>query len=586
MVATEGKASVAPINMKGNTYMASVAVYLVPSGVDWITDLTRQTQEHSEVTLAIAPSSDRFDDFGTQAAISLYVIFRGRAASITAKMILKKSTLNTIETSTSRVLRQLTDRPIELKYALKDYEFLTAVASRMDYRSAVNFLGPELAKEALVAIHDVGALMHFSPGASDLRTLRELPAFGQSLLRYDEAFIAAFDVPALFSVTSHPDLPETLNFRARAPQLENDQGILISFDTNVLEKNRICVLVGENGVGKTHVLNNIGEMFGIDTPEVPDGANFRPRQVVKIPSPLDHHPDQDRAYHQLHLGRLTINSHPSTKHGWRNITGKLAKFVRGDSSGVLLDEYALLKRALAPFFDFDNLALPVRDATPPTVAGVLDHNGRSYVRPTDYEFTSEGLRTEFFGYIDTEAPPAFIEDGKIFPLSSGERALLGLAVIILHDIGRGDLVLLDEPELSLHPRMIAELMRLLGFTLNARDAYCVIATHSIYVIREIPSDGVHVLQKKENGKTADYFPMLATLGAGLTELSNVVFNDVHIREYFTVRIESAVDRAGPNLMESLLPEIRRLVGETGIRTMKKALDAHNNKDIVKEGKNG
>jgi predicted ATPase len=549
--------------------MANVAVYLTPPGMRWITEIARESPDSETAIVTVGPSSNNFNDFGTQAAIELYLTYRGQAARVSAKMILKRTASKTTEMSTSKVFDGLlAGRPVELAHALREYEFLAAIASRKDYRMVVTLLGPALAREALVAIHDTGTLQLYDPGNADLRALRELPAFGQSLLRFDEAFVAAFDVATSLSSDDDPSPTDNISFRACAPQLENEQGLLISFDHNVLEKNRICVLIGENGVGKTHVLNNVATMFGAgDTTQAPSGASFRPRKVLQIPSPLDQDNDERQ------LPRLTISQHPASERGWRSITGKIARFVRGVPDDNRQSDFVLLKRALSPFFDFDHLALPVREAAPLTFAGVLDRHGRRYVRSRDYEFTSEGRRTEFFGYIDTDAPPAFIKDDRIFALSSGERALLGLAVIILHDIGRGDLVLLDEPELSLHPRMIAELMRLLGLILNAREAYCVIATHSIYVIRETPSDAVHVLQRQAGSKTADYFPMLATLGAGLTELSNVVFDDVHIREYFTERIEAAVERTAQDSIGSLLSEIRRLVGETGIMVMNKALEA-------------
>jgi len=549
--------------------MANVAIYLVPPPVlRWITE-TSESLDPETAIIAVGPSSDRFNDFGTQAAIELYMMYRGKTVSVSAKMILKRLASETTEISTSRVFSGLlADRPVELVKALKEYQFLAALASRKDYRVVVTLLGTALARDALTAIHDTGTLQQYAPDNADLRALRELPEFGQSLLRYDEAFVAAFDVAALLSSANDPAPAEKVSFRARAPQLESEQGLLLSFDSNVLENNRICVLIGENGVGKTNILNNVAMMFAEDdVTQEPDRASFRPRSVLQIPSPLD------EAHDERHLPRLTIRQHPSTERGWRSITGMIARIVRGIPDENQHRDYLLLKRALSPFFDFDNFALPVREAAPPTFVGVTDRHRRRYIRASDYEFAPEGRRTAFFGYIDTDAPPAFIKNDQIFPLSSGERALLGLAVIIMHDIGRGDLVLLDEPELSLHPRMIAELMRLLGLILNAREASCIIATHSIYVIRETPSDAVHVLQRGANGMTSDYFPMLATLGAGLTELSNVVFDDVHIREYFTERIEAAIGRAPIDSLDLLLPEMRRLVGETGMMVMNKALEA-------------
>lgn len=548
--------------------MMNVAVYLAPQPVlHWISKLSESCAPETAIVV-VGPSSNRFNDFGTQAAIELYMMYLGQTIRVSAKMILKRLGSEQVEMSTSKVFSELLPdhQPIELATALKEYQFLAALASRDDYREAINLLGPELARAALAAIHDAGTLQLYFSSNTDFCALRKLPEFGQSLLRYDEAFVAALDVAALFSSANDFVPAENVSFRVRAPQLENEQGLLISFDSNVLEKNRICVLIGENGVGKTNILNNVATMFATEhTIQADERASFRPRRVLKIPSPLDETHDEHR------LPRLTVRQHPATERGWQSITGMVTRIIRGIPEEDHQHDYALLTRVLSPFFDFAHFALPILETAPSTFVGVTDRYGRRYIRASDYEFGPEGRRAAFFGCIDIDAPPAFIKNNQIFPLSSGERSLLGLAVIIMHDIGRGDLVLLDEPELSLHPRMIAELMRLLGLILNAREASCIIATHSVYVIRETPSDAVHVLQRGESGMTIDYFPMLATLGAGLTELSNVVFDDVHIREYFTERIEAAIERSTLDSLDALLPEMRRLVGEAGMMVMNKAL---------------
>ena len=557
--------------------MAKVAAYLASQpAYQWFSQFLKILESDTAIVL-VTPSSNKFNDFGTQASIDILVMYGSKQITIATKMILKKISGDRTEFSTSEVFRGLlNEHPIKLELALKDYQFLSAVGSRKDYRELISLLGSDLAIEALKIIHDSGALQRYEPENSDLQVLRQLPAFGQSLFRSDESFVAAFDLAAMLipALANEMNFHGNVKFRARAPQLSNDNGLLLSFETNVIEDNRICVLIGENGVGKTHILKNLAETFGaLDFP--PDSINednfYRPFRVLQIPSPLDSYRENSD------LPRLKLRQHPATKEGWKSITRNITHFLRDTKDEIEgLGDYALLKRALAPFFDFQNLALPLLPGASQTYQIVLDDSGVPYSLLRHYLYSTEGRRSEFFGLIDFENPPAFIKDGQIFELSSGERALFGLAVIALCDIERGSLVLLDEPELSLHPKMIAELMRLLGFILNARQAHCVIATHSLYVIREAPSEAVHVLQKQENGKTDDFFPMLATLGAGLTELSNVVFNDVHIREYFAARIENLVEAASPEDIQSMLPEMRRLIGEAGTFAMNRALDARNN----------
>jgi energy-coupling factor transporter ATP-binding protein EcfA2 len=191
---------------------------------------------------------------------------------------------------------------------------------------------------------------------------------------------------------------------------------------------------------------------------------------------------------------------------------------------------------------------------------------RPYAQLLRLSTAPEGRKTALFGLVDYRNAPVFISEGTPRHLSSGERALFGLAATLIRYIPERGLVLLDEPELSLHPRMIADLMRLLGLMLRARNAHCIIATHSLFIVRETPDVAVHVLKRTEieAGAIVDYEPMIQTLGAGLTELSNVIFDDWNIKEYFQQRIEEYLEK--PRSDEEI-SRARNQLGETARAAM-------------------
>lgn len=77
--------------------------------------------------------------------------------------------------------------------------------------------------------------------------------------------------------------------------------------------------------------------------------------------------------------------------------------------------------------------------------------------------------------------------------SSGEQCLLVLILGVAGHISDGSLVLIDEPEISLHPRWQEEFMELLSLSFSAyRDCQFVIATHSPQIIARLRGDGCYV----------------------------------------------------------------------------------------------
>ncbi|AZC19132.1 AAA family ATPase [Pseudomonas sp. CMR5c] len=91
--------------------------------------------------------------------------------------------------------------------------------------------------------------------------------------------------------------------------------------------------------------------------------------------------------------------------------------------------------------------------------------------------------------------------------SSGEQCLLVLILGIAGHICDGSLILIDEPEISLHPRWQEEFMELLTFSFSGyRDCQFVIATHSPQVIARLRGDGCYIasLSRGELYDAADF----------------------------------------------------------------------------------
>jgi energy-coupling factor transporter ATP-binding protein EcfA2 len=85
--------------------------------------------------------------------------------------------------------------------------------------------------------------------------------------------------------------------------------------------------------------------------------------------------------------------------------------------------------------------------------------------------------------------------------------------------------LFDEPETHLHPNLITEFMQLLHELLEITGSFAVLATHSAYVVREVPRSQVIILREAEPRQVVAITPRLKTLGADVGEISLFVFGD-------------------------------------------------------------
>ncbi len=107
-------------------------------------------------------------------------------------------------------------------------------------------------------------------------------------------------------------------------------------------------------------------------------------------------------------------------------------------------------------------------------------------------------------------------------LSSGQRIVVSILSDLLEHITKQSLVLLDEPEIYLHPTLLSTLLRLLHSLLDEHDSYAIIATHSPIVIQEIPARSVRVFTREGMHPLQTQLP-IESLGENLTDLVDVVF---------------------------------------------------------------
>lgn len=120
---------------------------------------------------------------------------------------------------------------------------------------------------------------------------------------------------------------------------------------------------------------------------------------------------------------------------------------------------------------------------------------------------------------------------RLEDLSSGENLLLYIFSSLLDEIKPHTLIMFDEPEMHLHPNAISKLIHYLYKLLKEYNSFCILATHSPLVIREIPAENVKVFRR--NGDSLEVEPIaIETFSEDLSRISEYVFGDELNQRYY------------------------------------------------------
>ncbi|MEH8158782.1 AAA family ATPase [Aeromonas veronii] len=118
----------------------------------------------------------------------------------------------------------------------------------------------------------------------------------------------------------------------------------------------------------------------------------------------------------------------------------------------------------------------------------------------------------------------FIKNDKALSLSSGQLIYSYMIPAIVSEIEDESLIILDEPELYLHPHLEVGLIDMMKHLLSATSSYSIIATHSAILTREVEKKAVKILRRK-NGRTEISAPSFETYGESLETIVGEVFDD-------------------------------------------------------------
>lgn len=368
----------------------------------------------------------------------------------------------------------------------------------------------------------------------------------------------------------------------------------------------INVLIGANGVGKSRLLHQIVEAWIADgTYEGNTGFETPPslsRLVVISYSPFELFPVDMRSSNLLDKstyqyfgfrGRSTptdnlVTNTPSSIRLSREIpkrdaANSLLSCISDDQRYRIIKGWGqkvkTAKRVLSSAIDFDYMALEVDANTHSkffddqvlSVRPILEIRGRKERKR--YVLVDEDIvlglnHLRLMEYVVFKSGVSFIKDGSILELSSGQRLFSYVVINILGAVKRNSLVLVDEPELFLHPSLEVQLIEMLKQILHSFNSRAILATHSLSTVREIPADCVHVIERTGDSLVIKT-PPFQTFGGDVQRIASYVFGDKSvskpferwIREQLNENYNSAdelIAALGNEVNEELIIQIRAM----------------------------
>jgi hypothetical protein len=182
----------------------------------------------------------------------------------------------------------------------------------------------------------------------------------------------------------------------------------------------------------------------------------------------------DRYFHHVPFGKQA-----STLGGKKNLirrrSGHLVRAMKGNPSHVWHRKERIIE--------------PARQLDGPQVAAVSSILGRSYD-----EITVVAHRYFGFDGVSVRLRASGLNYSEAFA-GSGEFAVVMLVLAVTEAQPRS-LILLDEPEISLHPGAQQRLMAFIREQAKARRHQFVLSTHSPEIIRDLPDHAIKVFQAR------------------------------------------------------------------------------------------
>lgn len=398
-----------------------------------------------------------------------------------------------------------------------------------DYYDSLNDLGEEIRLDVLTSLNDIAA----DPGLWD--DVKSLDVTRVSLLRG----ISRTEVEGHFRrMTQGAAKLTPFHFAFIGPKWasKNQEDLRFEFDVEPesFPPTNVHVLIGRNGVGKTHTLNLMvralagkpasaaqSGTFEVTRRETYSGSSLFANLVSVCFSAFDSFellPDEAGdhiRYEYIGLQRQRGSAESKLRKGPKSPEMLATEFVE---SATEIEDSGKAKRwrTALETLEVDTIF---------KAASITSFIGR---------LGSRSLRTG-------PDPEAIKEARGVFgKLSSGHQIVLLTITRLVQSVEERSLVLLDEPEGHLHPPLLSAFVRSLSDLLYHRNGVAIIASHSPVVLQEVPRNCAWKIDRFGRSTKVER-PQVETFGENLGVLTREVFGYQLTSSGFHRMLQQVVD---------------------------------------------
>ncbi|HFT0375628.1 TPA: ATP-binding protein [Enterobacter mori] len=527
---------------------------------------------------------DAWDDYDHKTSFPVYCRMNGVNVQLPSIKILFQD-----EMISHQYLESLLQNGWDGKFPIKGGEYISNPENITFYELIDGHLGTKQALDIAQSLHDASYMSHIIEDEISMRMINS-SAFKVSLLRERGAVKSFLDGWRVLGKKSI--VIDNINFRFKTVTGDTQQ-LKLNFNSETPLPHDINILIGPNGVGKSQALIQLVEAWFNESEQATGITGFAEKPninqlVVVSYSPFELFPldssdfdtnagikkkdESSYRYFGLRTYEHTINPHSETPKKIV-LSRKWPKINAAHSLLSCLDDdrrygeiktwakkidslYSVLKKAI----DFDYIAVGVNhfddketlfqgkywsgDASSILMNKEAKLHGvpEAYIPITSHRF-NEPNTDVLRKYLDVNAGITFIKDGEPLKLSSGQRLFSYIVTNILGAIRRNSLILIDEPELFLHPTLEIAFIEMLKEILSSFGSKALFATHSLVTVRELPKDCVHVFEHINDTLFINH-PPFETFGGDIQRISSYVFGDKSVSKPFESWLEKKIKEYG------------------------------------------
>lgn len=475
----------------------------------------------SNGAIVLVPSGSNWNNFGHRN--HFYMWLKGYKEAISIAVAFLDDSGRELFSKADNVVSKMFKTKVEDILPSSEFpDFFTMLFEMDDYRKIISRHGVEDGNGILASLNDLVYTRKNNPKVEWYAAAIKSEAFAMSFMRNSHTMFAFYNATSVLSGVEYENLAAaesqiSLNFKLSG--FQNEHNFKFEFGFEGIVPKQIAVVIGKNGVGKSRALSKIVEFALSENEPLRGKGKQRPMlgKIVAISTPGETYstfpePQNNGVIRYERLLPQRSLKHDEGGYSLAEILIQLAKIHEHQIAGNT--RWELFEEVVSEFCEISSLVIGSSTNSREDYVPL-----QSLVRGSEQRTLEAVRRTDKNGIVLRKN-----DEFEIFPLSSGQMSFIRLAAQICLTVENATLILIDEPETHLHPNLITEFVGMLNKILELTGSIAIVATHSAYLVREVPRSQVHVIQER-NGFVDVVTPRLRTFGADVGAISEFVFGD-------------------------------------------------------------